>query len=70
MRSDFAEWLDQMQHIADADDITVAARHYDVLDYYFQSKFTPNEAYEQYKNGFLPRWNAITKNGKHTEALP
>ena len=70
MRSDFAQWLDEMQHIADADSITVAARHYDVLDYYFKTKKTPEQAFKDYKNNFLPRWNAITSNGLHTEALP
>jgi hypothetical protein len=68
MRSDFAQWLDEMQHVADADGITVAARHYDVLDYYFKVKKSPTEAYADYKNNFLPRWNAITKNGQFTEA--
>lgn len=68
MRSEFAEWLDQMQHIADADNITVAARHHDVLDYYFKIKLTPQDAYKRYKTQFLPRWNAITQNGRFTEA--
>lgn len=68
MRSEFAEWLDQMQHIADKDNIVVQARHYDVLDYYFKSNKTPQQGYESYKNNFLPRWNAITKNGRFTES--
>ena len=69
MRSEFAEFLDQMQHIADNDSIIVQARHYDVLDYYFKLKYSPEDAYKQYKQNFLPRWNAITDNGKNTEAL-
>lgn len=68
MRSEFSEWLDQMQHVADADGITVAARHFDVLDYYFKSGKTPEEAQEDYKK-FLQRWKALTDNGKNTEAV-
>ena len=64
MRSDFAQFLDDMQHIADKDGITIAARHYDVLDYYFKIYKSPENAYYDYKNHFLPRWNAITQNGK------
>jgi hypothetical protein len=67
MRTDFAQWLDGMQHEADADGVTVAARHIDVLGYYFILKLTPQEAFLKYKNEFLPRWNAITENGKNTE---
>ena len=68
MRSEFCEFLDQMQHVADADGVTVAARHHDVLNYYFKMKYEPAKAYHEYKNNFLPRWNAITDNGKNTEA--
>ena len=67
MRSEFAEFLDQMQHIADTENMVVQARHYDVLDYYFQMKETPEEAFKQYKK-FLARWNAITDYGRNTEA--
>lgn len=67
MRSEFAQWLDDMQHIADAENITVAARHFDVLDFYFKSKKSPEQAFLDYRDNFLPRWNAITENGKHTE---
>jgi hypothetical protein len=67
MRSEFAEFLDQMQHVADTENVTVAARHCDVLEYYFKSKMTPTDAFKQYKK-FLVRWNAITQNGKFTEA--
>lgn len=67
MKSDFAQWLDEIQHIADEDNITVAARHYDVLDYYFKINKSPHEAYLDYKNNFLPRWNAITRYGQNTE---
>jgi predicted metallo-beta-lactamase superfamily hydrolase len=67
MRSEFTEWLDQMQHVADADNVTVAARHFDVLDYYFKSKKTPEEAYQDYTK-FLKRWNALTNSGQNTEA--
>ncbi len=70
MRSEFAEFLDKMQHIADAENITVAARHYDVLDYYFKAKYTPEIAFHYYKKHFLPRWNAITQNGRVTEPTP
>ena len=66
MRSKFAEWLDQMQHVADADDIVIAARHFDLLDYYFKTNKTPEDAYNDYKNKFLPRWNALTNNGINT----
>jgi hypothetical protein len=69
MRSEFAEWLDQMQHIADSDNIIVAARHYDWLCFQFETKETPTEAYHNYRH-FLKRWNAITKNGLFTEATP
>lgn len=68
MRSEFAQWLDEMQHLADADSITVAARHYDVLDYYFKMNKSPQTPYDEYKK-FVNRWNAITDNGRHTEAL-
>ena len=68
MRTKFAEWLDQMQHVADNEDITVAARHYDFLDFLFKSKKGPIEAFAEYKK-FLVRWNAITDNGHNTEAL-
>lgn len=67
MRSEFAEWLDQMQHVADTENITVAARHYDLLDYQFKTKMTPEKAFAEYKR-FLVRWNAITDNGRNTEA--
>ncbi len=67
MRSEFAEFLDQMQHVADLENVTVQASHYDVLDFYFKSKETPAAAFNQYKK-FLKRWNAITDNGKNTEA--
>lgn len=67
MRSEFCEFLDQMQHIADKENIVVWARHYDVLDYYFKSKMEPANALYMYKD-FLRRWNAITDNGKNTEA--
>ena len=68
MRSEFAEWLDQMQHEADKENITVQARHIDLLDFYFKGKKTPAEAFKQYV-AFLKRWNSITDNGKNTEAL-
>lgn len=68
MRSEFAEWLDQIQHVADEENVTVAARHFDVLDYYFKAKMTPEKAFSDYKK-FIQRWNAITENGKNTEAL-
>lgn len=67
MRSPFAEWLDQMQHIADKEEIVVQARHYDLLDYQFKTNLTPLEAFKEYKK-FLIRWNAITQNGRFTEA--
>lgn len=69
MRSEFAEWLDQMQKEADKEKVIVAARHYDVLDYYFKVKLSPVEAFRRYNKEFLPRWNAITDNGKNTEAV-
>lgn len=68
MRTEFSEWLDKMQHVADAEGITVAARHIDILDYYFISKRSPEEAFAEYRDNFLPRWNAITENGLNTEA--
>ena len=68
MRSEFAEWLDQMQHVADNENIIVQARHVDLLDFFFRSKKSPMQAFEEY-NKFLVRWNAITDNGRNTEAL-
>jgi len=67
MRSPLAEFLDQMQHVADNEQICIQARHIDVLEYYHQIKQTPEEAFHNYKK-FLVRWNAITDNGKNTEA--
>lgn len=67
MRSPLAEFIDKMQHIADADNMVIAARHIDVLEFYFLTKETPQAAYDNYKNRFLPRWNALTDNGKFTE---
>ena len=68
MRSEFAEWLDQMQHVADNENIIVQARHVDLLDFFFRSKKSPTQAFDKYKK-FLVRWNAITDNGRNTEAL-
>jgi hypothetical protein len=67
MRSELCDFLDKMQHVADADSIVIQARHYDVLVYYFKMKMTPEKAVKDYKDNFLPRWNAITDNGKNTE---
>jgi hypothetical protein len=67
MRSEFCDFIDKMQHIADADKVIIQARHFDVLDYYFKRGDAPEEAYENYKDNFLRRWNAITDNGKNTE---
>lgn len=67
MRSPFAEWLDQMQHIADKENIVVQARHIDTLEFYFKDNLTPQDAFDMYKY-FLKRWNALTENGKYTEA--
>lgn len=67
MRSEFCEFLDQMQLIADKENIVVWARHYDVLDFYFKEGQNPHEAFSDYKE-FLKRWNALTDNGKNTEA--
>lgn len=68
MRSPLADWLDKMQQVADTENITVAARHFDVLDYYFKMKYTPEEAFDEYKK-YHERWTAITLNGKHTEVI-
>lgn len=70
MRTEFAEFLDQMQHIADKDGIDIQARHIDLLEFYFKrkTKMTPQQAYDDFKTNFLPRWNAITQNGRFTEA--
>lgn len=67
MRSELAEFLDQMQKVADTENVTIAARHIDILEYYFKSKMEPQEAFDWYKM-FLKRWNAITDNGKNTQA--
>jgi len=48
MRSEFCDYLYQMQEIADDSNIIVEARHYDVLDYYFKSKQSPMEAFKEY----------------------
>lgn len=66
MRTELADYIDKMQHIADNENITIQARHIDLLDYYFKIEMTPKEAVEGYKE-FLSRWNAITDNGKNTE---
>lgn len=68
MRSELAEFLDQMQHLADADNIVIAARHIDVLEFYFLSGDTPEQAYTNYKTRFLPRWNVLTDHGTKTQA--
>lgn len=68
MRSPFAEWLDQLQKIADQENIVVQARHIDVLEHYYKfEKLSPLEAFDDYKP-FLERWNALTENGKYAEA--
>jgi hypothetical protein len=69
MRSEFAEWLDQMQHVADTENIIVQARHVDLLDFFFRSKKSPTQAFEEYVR-FLFKWNAITDNGRNTQPIP
>jgi hypothetical protein len=66
MRSEFAQWLDEMQHIADKGAVDVQARHYDVLDFYFKARKSPQQAYDEFTK-YLKRWNALTKNGRFTE---
>jgi len=61
MKSEFAMWLGQMQSVANGFNIIVAAEHIDVLDYYFRMNKNPDEAFQEYKNVFLPRWNTLTK---------
>lgn len=67
MRSELAEYLDQMQHVADKKSVIVQARHIDVLEYYKYCSISPEEAFIEYEK-FLVRWNAITDNGKNTKA--
>jgi len=49
MKSDFCEYLEEMQVIASQENIIVEAQHFDVLDYYYKSKIKPAEAFKQYK---------------------
>lgn len=58
MRSEYCEFLTQMQKIADKDAVIIEARHHDVLDFYFTEKKTPEEAYAEYMK-FRDRWYAI-----------
>lgn len=67
MKSEFCQWLNDMQEIADNDNIVVQARHFDVLDYYFKAHNSPQEAFADYKNNFLPRWNAINQSINHEQ---
>lgn len=66
MRSQFSQFLHDMQDEATKENTIVEARHYDVLKFYFQSNMKPIDAFENYKK-FKERWNAITENGKYTE---
>lgn len=58
MRSEYCEFLTQMQKIADADSVIIEARHHDVLDFYFKENKTPERAYKEYLK-FRKRWYAI-----------
>lgn len=69
MRSQFAEWLDQLTKLAEKDNTVVHARFYDSLKFWFDCGEKPEGGYECYQR-FMKRWNAITENGKHTEATP
>lgn len=48
MISEFAQYLTDMQKIADDSNIIIEARHFDVLDYYFKAKQSPMEAFKEY----------------------
>lgn len=48
MITEFAQYLTDMQKIADDSDIIIEARHFDVLDFYFKSKQSPLEAFKEY----------------------
>lgn len=48
MITEFAQYLTDMQKIADDSNIIVEARHFDVLDYYFKAKQSPLDAFKEY----------------------
>ena len=48
MISEFAQYLTDMQKIADDSNIIIEARHFDVLDYYYKAKQSPLEAFKDY----------------------
>lgn len=58
MKTEFCQYLYDMQKIADDSNITIEARHFDVLDFYFKSKLSPLEAFKEYTK-FLPRIYAL-----------
>jgi len=58
MKTEFCQYLYDMQKIADDSNITVEARHFDVLDFYFKSKLSPLQAFKEYAK-FLPRIYAL-----------
>lgn len=68
MRTAYCEWLEQMQLLADKHGIIIQARHHDFLVFHFACKYTVEQSFFEYKNNFLPRWNALTNNGLNTEA--
>jgi len=48
MKSEFCQYLCDMQKIADGSNIIIEARHFDVLDYYFKAKKSAIEAFKDY----------------------
>lgn len=63
MRSEFCNWLIQLQKIATKENIIVEAQHFDMLDYFYKTGCTPEKTYSEYK-GFRKRWMAINASSK------
>ncbi|MES2487574.1 MAG: hypothetical protein V4581_16710 [Bacteroidota bacterium] len=77
MKSELCQWLTDLQKIASKDGVIVEAQHFDVLEYYFKSPISLEEAYELYKK-FRIRYEALTSESQvqklgipvKTEAVP
>lgn len=56
MKSDFQQWIDELQSEADKENITIEAKYFDGLDYFFKTKdldlLTPLERYKDLKSRF------------------
>lgn len=49
MRSEFQQWLYDLQELASKENIIIEAIYYDGLDYFFKAKFTLEESLKKYK---------------------